>query len=91
MSVKKRTILVFGTLAVISIIVNIIIIASNGGFDNLSRPIDIPDTRDLWFAGNNIKDGDELLYNLTIKNKNNDFRDYFLKILFKCLKQPSAK
>lgn len=83
MSGKKRVILVFGSLAVISIIVNIAIIASNGGFDNFSRPIEIPDKQDIWFAGNNIKDKDELLYNLTIKNENGNFDNYFIKILFK--------
>lgn len=83
MSGKKRVILVFGSLIVISIIVNIAIIASNGGFDNPSRSIKIPDTQDLWFAGINIKEGDELLYNLTIENENNNYGNYLIKILFK--------
>lgn len=83
MSGKKRVILVFGSLIVISIIVNIAIIASNGGFDNPSRSIKIPDTQDLWFAGINIKEGDELLYNLTIENENNNYGNYLIKMLFK--------
>lgn len=83
MSGKKRVILVFGSLVVISIIVNIAIIASNGGFDNPSRSIKIPDTQDLWFAGINIKEGDELLYNLTIENENNNYGNYLIKMLFK--------
>jgi hypothetical protein len=83
LSGKKRVILVFGSLIVISIIVNIAIIASNGGFDNPSRSIKIPDTQDLWFAGINIKEGDELLYNLTIENENNKYDNYLIKMLFK--------
>lgn len=83
MSGKKRVILVFGSLVVISIIVNIAIIASNGGFDNPSRSIKIPETQDLWFAGINIKEGDELLYNLTIENGNSNFDNYLIKMLFK--------
>ena len=83
MSGKKRVILVFGSLVVISIIVNIAIIASNGGFDNPSRSIKIPSAQDLWFAGINIKDGDELLYNLTIENENNNYENYLIKMLFK--------
>jgi hypothetical protein len=83
LSGKKRVILVFGSLIVISIIVNIAIIASNGGFDNPSRSIKIPDTQDLWFAGINTKEGDELLYNLTIENENNNYGNYLIKMLFK--------
>lgn len=83
MSGKKRVILVFGSLIVISIIVNIAIIASNGGFDNPSRSIKIPDTQDLWFAGISTKEGDELLYNLTIENENNNYGNYLIKMLFK--------
>ena len=82
MSGKKRVILVFGSLIVISIIVNIAIIASNGGFQNPSRSIKIPNTQDLWFAGINIKEGDELLYNLTIENGNRNFENYLIKIAF---------
>jgi hypothetical protein len=83
LSGKKRVILVFGSLVVISIIVNIAIIASNGGFDNPSRSIKIPNMEDLWFAGINIKEGDELLYNLTIENGNSNFDNYLIKIVFK--------
>lgn len=83
MSGKKRVILVFGSLVVISIIVNIAIIASNGGFQNPSRSIKIPSTQDLWFAGINIKEGDELLYNLTIENGNSNFENYLIKMVFK--------
>jgi hypothetical protein len=83
LSGKKRVILVFGSLIVISIIVNIAIIASNGGFDNPSRSIKIPDTQDLWFAGISTKEGDELLYNLTIENENNNYGNYLIKMLFK--------
>lgn len=83
MSGKKRVILVFGSLIVISIIVNIAIIASNGGFDNPSRSIKIPDTQDLWFAGISTKEGDELLYNLTRENENNNYGNYLIKMLFK--------
>ena len=83
MSSKKRVILVFGSLIVISIIVNIAIIASNGGFQNPSRSIKIPNTQDLWFAGINIKEGDELLYNLTIENGNSNFEKYLIKMVFK--------
>ena len=83
MSGKKRVILVFGSLAVISIIVNIAIIASNGGFDNPSRSIKIPAAQDLWFAGINIKDEDELTYNLTIENENKNYDNYLIKMLFK--------
>lgn len=82
MSGKKRVILVFGSLVVISIIVNIAIIASNGGFDNPSRSIKIPAAQDLWFAGINIKDGDELSYNLTIENENKNYDNYLIKMLF---------
>ena len=83
MSGKKRVILVFGSLGVISIIINIAIIASNGGFNNPSHSIEIPDTQDLWFAGMNINEGDELLYNLTIENRNSYFDNYLIKMLFK--------
>ena len=83
MSGKKRVILVFGSLVVISIIVNIAIIASNGGFQNPSRSIKIPNTEDLWSAGINIKEGDELLYNLTIENGNSNFENYLIKMVFK--------
>lgn len=83
MSGKKRVILVFGSLVVISIIVNIAIIASNGGFDNPSRSIKIPAAQDLWFAGINIKDEDELTYNLTIENENKNYDNYLIKMLFK--------
>ena len=82
MSGKKRVILVFGSLVVISIIVNIAIIASNGGFDNPSRSIKIPVAQDLWFAGINIKDEDELTYNLTIENENKNYDNYLIKMLF---------
>ena len=83
MSGKKRVILVFGSLVVISIIVNIAIIASNGGFDKSSRSIKIPNSEDLWSAGINIKEGDELLYNLTIENGNSNFENYLIKMVFK--------
>ena len=83
MTGKKRVILVFGSLVVISIIVNIAIIASNGGFQNPSRSIKIPNTQDLWSAGINIKEGDELLYNLTIENGNSNFENYLIKMVFK--------
>lgn len=83
MSGKKRVILVFGSLGVISIIINIAIIASNGGFNNPSHSIEIPDTQDLWFAGMNINEGDQLLYNLTIENRKSYFDNYLIKMLFK--------
>jgi hypothetical protein len=83
LSGKKRVILVFGSLVVISIIVNIAIIASNGGFQNPSQSIKIPNTQDLWSAGINIKEGDELLYNLTIENGNSNFENYLIKMVFK--------
>jgi hypothetical protein len=83
LSSKKRVILVFGSLVVISIIVNIAIIASNGGFDNPSGLIKIPTAQDLWFAGINIQDGDELVYNLKIENENNNYDNYIIKMLFK--------
>jgi hypothetical protein len=83
LSDKKRVILVFGSLAIISIIVNIAIIASNEGFNNPFGSIKIPTTQDLWFAGINIKEGDKLFYNLTIKNENSNFDNYLIKMLFK--------
>jgi len=83
LSGKKRVILVFGSLGVISIIINIAIIASNGGFNNPSHSIEIPDTQDLWFAGMNINEGDQLLYNLTIENRKSYFDNYLIKMLFK--------
>jgi hypothetical protein len=83
LSSKKLTILVFGSLAVLSIIVNITIIALNGGFDNPARSLQIPGTQDLWSAGIKIQDGDEFLYNLTIENGNNNFDNYLIKILFR--------
>ncbi|MGZ5485223.1 MAG: hypothetical protein ACXWFB_04840, partial [Nitrososphaeraceae archaeon] len=83
MSSKKLTILVFGSLAVLSIIVNIVIIALNGGFDNPARSLQIPNTQDLWSAGIRIQDGDEFLYNLTIENRNNNFDNYLIKILLR--------
>ena len=83
MSSKKLTILVFGSLAVLSIIVNIVIIALNGGFDNPATSLQIPDTQDLWSAGIRIQNGDEFLYNLTIENRNNNFDNYLIKILFR--------
>ena len=80
----KRVILVFGSLVVVSIIVNIAIIASNGGFENPTKGIDIPRNQDLWFAGMNIKDGDELLYDLTLRNDtNNNFDNYSIQMDFK--------
>jgi hypothetical protein len=83
LSGKKKVILVFGSFVVISIIVNIAIIASNGGFDNSSRSIKIPNTEDLWSAGINIKEGDEFIYNLTIENENSNFENYIIKMVFK--------
>ena len=82
MSSKKRIILLFGSLVILSIIVNIAIIASNGGFDNPDRALQIPSTKDLWSAGINIHDGDKFLYNLTIENRNNHFDNYLINILF---------
>lgn len=80
----KRVIIVFGSLFVVSIIVNIAIIASNGGFENPTKGIDIPRNQDLWFAGMNIKDGDELLYDLTLRNDtNNNFDNYSIQMDFK--------
>ena len=83
MSGKKRVILVFGSLVVISIIVNVAIIASNGGFNNPSPLIKIPTAQDLWFAGINIQDGNELLYKLKIENENNNYDNYIISMLFK--------
>ncbi|MGE0243893.1 MAG: hypothetical protein AB7P56_08190 [Nitrososphaeraceae archaeon] len=80
----KRIILVFGSLFVVSIIVNIAIIASNGGFENPTKGIDIPSNQDLWFAGKNIKDGDKLSYDLTLRNDSyNNFDNYSIQIDFK--------
>jgi hypothetical protein len=80
----KRIILVFGSLFVVSIIVNIAIIASNGGFENPTKGIDIPGNQDLWFAGKNIKDGDKLSYDLTLRNDSyNSFDNYSIQIDFK--------
>jgi hypothetical protein len=80
----KRAVLVFGSLVVVSIIVNIAIIASNGGFENPTKGIDIPSNQNLWFAGMNIKDGDELLYDLTLRNDtNNNFVNYSIQTDFK--------
>ncbi|MGE3860070.1 MAG: hypothetical protein AB7F53_08790 [Nitrososphaeraceae archaeon] len=80
----KRIILVFGSLFVVSIIVNIAIIASNGGFENPTKGIDIPSNQDLWFAGKNIKDGDKLSYDLTLRNDSyNSFDNYSIQIDFK--------
>jgi hypothetical protein len=83
LSSKKRIILVFGSLVILSIIINIAIIASNGGFDNPTRPIEIPDNQDLWSAGNKIHDGDQFLYNLTIENRNKNVYNYIINILFR--------
>ena len=82
MSSKKRIILVFGSLVILSIIVNIAIIASNGGFENPIRSIEIPDNQDLWSAGSKIQDGDQFLYNLTIVNRNKSVDNYLINILF---------
>jgi hypothetical protein len=80
----KKVILVFGSLVVVSIIVNLAIIASNGGFENPTKGIDIPTNQDLWFAGMNIKDGDELYYNLTLRNESNsNFNNYSIQVDFK--------
>ena len=46
---------------ILSIIVNIAIIASNGGFDNPDMALQIPGPKDLWSAGINIHDGDKFL------------------------------
>ena len=83
MSSKKRVILVFGSLVILSIIINIAIIASNGGFDNPARSITIPEEQDLWSAGSKIHDGDEFLYNLTIQNGNKSVDNYLINILFR--------
>lgn len=82
LSSKKRLILVFGSLVILSIIINIAIIASNGGFDNPTRSIEIPNNQDLWSAGSNIQDGDQFLYNLTIQNRNKGLDNYLVNILF---------
>jgi hypothetical protein len=82
LSSKKRIILVFGSLVILSIIVNIAIIASNGGFENPIRTIEIPDNQDLWSAGSKIQDGDQFLYNLTIVNRNKSVDNYLINILF---------
>ena len=83
MSSKKRVIIVFGSLVVLSIIVNIAIIASNGGFDNSARSITIPKEQDLWSPGSKIHDMDEFLYNLTIQNGNKSTDNYLINILFR--------
>jgi hypothetical protein len=67
---------------ILSIIVNIVIIASNGGFDNPDRTLQIPSTKDLWSAGFNIHDSDKFLYNLTTENRNKHFDNYLINILF---------
>lgn len=82
LSSKKRLILVFGSLVILSIIINIAIIASNGGFENPIRTIEIPDNQDLWSAGSKIQDGDQFLYNLTIQNRNKGLDNYLVNILF---------
>ena len=82
LSSKKRLILVFGSLVILSIIINIAIIASNGGFENPIRTIEIPDNQDLWSAGSKIQDGDQFLYNLTIVNRNKSVDNYLINILF---------
>lgn len=83
MSSKKRVIVVFGSLVVLSIIINIAIIASNGGFDNPARSITIPKEQDLWSPSSKIHDGDEFLYNLTISNGNKRIDNYLINILFR--------
>ena len=69
LSSKKRLILVFGSLVILSIIINIAIIASNGGFENPTRSIEIPNKQDLWSAG-------------TIQNRNKSVDNYLINILF---------
>jgi len=76
-------IVVFGSLVVLSIIVNIAIIASNGGFDNSARSITIPKEQDLWSPGSKIHDMDEFLYILTIQNGNKSTDNYLINILFR--------
>jgi hypothetical protein len=83
LSSKKRVIVVFGSLVILSIIINIAIIASNGGFDNPARSITIPEEQDLWSAGSKIHDGDEFLYNLTIQNGKKSIDNYLINILFR--------
>lgn len=82
LSSKQRLILVFGSLVILSIIVNIAIIASNGGFENPTGSIEIPNKQDLWSAGSKIQDGDQFLYNLTIQNRNKSVDNYLINILF---------
>jgi hypothetical protein len=84
LSSQKRLILVVvGSLVVIFIIVNIVIITSNSRFNNLTRSIEIPDKQDLWSAGNTIHDGDHFLYNLTIENRNKSVDNYLINIIFR--------
>jgi hypothetical protein len=83
LSSKKRVVVVFGSLVLVSIIINIAIIASNGGFDSPARSITIPKEQDLWSAGNKIRNGDEYLYNLTIQNGNKSIDNYLINILFR--------
>jgi len=81
MSPKKRVIIIICVFIVTSIIVNLTIIAYNGGFSN-SNLVTSTGSQKLWKAGNNIKSGDFMVYELQTKDNQNNIQNRIVNISF---------
>jgi len=81
MSPKKRVIIITCVFIVTSIIVNLTIIAYNGGFSN-SNLVTSTGSQNLWKAGNNIKPGDFMVYELQTKDNQNNIQNRIVNISF---------
>ncbi|HSF50314.1 MAG TPA: hypothetical protein VLA74_06085, partial [Nitrososphaeraceae archaeon] len=81
MSPKKRVIIIICVFIVTSIIVNLTIIAYNGGFSN-SNLVTSTGSQNLWKAGNNIKPGDFMVYELQTKDNQNNIQNRIVNISF---------
>ncbi len=81
MSPKKRVVLITCVFIVTSIIVNLTIIAYNGGFSN-GNLVTSTGSQNLWKAGNNIKPGDFMVYELQTKDNQNNIQNRIVNISF---------
>ena len=81
MSQKKRVVLITCLFIVSSILVNLTIIAYNGGFSNTNL-VTSTGSQNLWKAGNNIKPGDFMVYELQTKDNQNNIQNRIVNISF---------
>src|SRR5574339_261986 len=81
MSPKKRVILIICVFIVTSIIVNLTIIAYNGGFSN-GNLVKSTGYKNIWKASNNIKSGDFMVYELQTKDNQNNIQNRIVNISF---------